>query len=372
MTSNYNIDAFFSLLRAGLWEQDFNLSSLPPIDYSEVYRLAEEQSVIGVISAGLEHVVDIKVPQNDVFNFVGTTLQLEQQNRSMNQFVEELVKRMRQADIYTLLVKGQGIAQCYERPLWRACGDIDFYLSEENFEKAKRFFRPLVESFDPDDDYTRHINMHYRQWVVEIHANQHCSLSTRINRVLDEIHRNLFYGGNVRSWTNGKTQIFLPSYNEDVVIVFTHFLNHFYVGGLGVRQICDWCRLLWKSSDVLDENMLKNQIKKMGLLSEWKAFAAFAVVYLGMPTDAMPLYEDSKKWAVKAERIKDYLLEVGNFGHNRDTSYYGKYPFLIRKTISYCRRMGDLLHHARIFPMDSIRFFAGITLNGLRSVSHGA
>lgn len=140
MTSNYNIDAFFSLLKAGLWEQDVNLSELPPIDYSEVYRLAEEQSVIGVITAGLEHVVGIKVPQSDIFNFVGFTLQLEQQNKNMNLFVEELVKRMRQADIYTLLVKGQGIAQCYERPLWRECGDIDFYLSEENFEQAKLFF----------------------------------------------------------------------------------------------------------------------------------------------------------------------------------------------------------------------------------------
>lgn len=74
----------------------------------------------------------------------------------------------------------------HKRPLWRACGDIDFYLSEDNFQKAKDFFRPLVDSFDPDNDHTKHINMHYGDWVIEIHGNQHCTLSNRINLVMKE------------------------------------------------------------------------------------------------------------------------------------------------------------------------------------------
>lgn len=30
---------------------------------------------------------------------------------------------------------------------------------------------------------------------------------------------------------DGKTQVFLPGADEDVVYVFTHFLGHFYKGG---------------------------------------------------------------------------------------------------------------------------------------------
>ena len=60
-----NQDAFFALLRAGLWEKEVQLSPSDIIDFSEVYRLAEEQSVIGLVATGLEHVKDYCVPQKN-------------------------------------------------------------------------------------------------------------------------------------------------------------------------------------------------------------------------------------------------------------------------------------------------------------------
>ena len=108
-------------------------------------------------------------------------------------------------------------------------------------------------------------------------------------------------------------------------------------------------------------------------MNEWRAFGAFAVKYLDMPIEAMPLLNDklnaNLNW--KADRICDFILEVGNFGHNRDTSYYEKYPFIIRKTISFWVRVKDLIKHARIFPMDSICFLFGMTISSLKAVSHG-
>ena len=46
-------------------------------------------------------------------------------------------------------------------------------------------------------------------------------------------------------------------------------------------------------------------------------------------------------------------------------------PYLIRKCISMGRRIGDLINHARIFPLDSLRFFPRIMFNGLRSAIRG-
>ena len=42
--------------------------------------------------------------------------------------LEQIVDKMREKDIYTLLVKGQGIAQCFERPLWRTWLVIGFII----------------------------------------------------------------------------------------------------------------------------------------------------------------------------------------------------------------------------------------------------
>ena len=370
MNFDNSISAFFELVKAGLWCKDVLLSPYEKINWEEIYQLAEEQSVMGVVLAGIDH-SNIKPPQEELLQWIGKVQMLEQQNKEMNQLIAELIEKMRNADIYTLLVKGQGIAQCYERPLWRASGDVDFYLSDDNYSKAKKYFRPLVDKFDPDTEYAQHINMHYGEWVVEIHANQHCSLSARVNRVMDEIHRDLFYGGNVRSWNNSNTQVFLPSPDNDVLIVFVHFLNHFYKGGLGVRQICDWCRLLWTYRSELDLKLLESRIRKMGLMNVWRGFAAFAVEYLGMPKEAMPFYSTDKNWKRKAEKISSFIIEVGNFGHNRDSSYYNNNSKLYRKATSFRRRCGDMLHHAKIFPFETLRFFPNMVYNGLRAVARG-
>lgn len=128
-----NQQAFFALLR-GLWEKEVRLAPYGEIDFSAVLDLAEEQSVVGLLAAGIEHVVDGKPQKKNVLQFIGRTVQLEQRNQAMNYFIGVLVEKMREAGIYTVLVKGQGVAQCYERPLWRSCGDVDFFLDDENYE----------------------------------------------------------------------------------------------------------------------------------------------------------------------------------------------------------------------------------------------
>ena len=365
-----NQQAFFELLRAGLWvdieSNDMqNQGFTEPEDWEKVYQLAEEQSVIGVVLAGIEHSY-LKPPQELLLQWIGEVQMLEQQNKEMNYFISVLVDKMQNAGIYTLLVKGQGIAQCYEKPLWRNCGDVDFFLSEENLKNAKGFLIPLAESVDEENKYERHLGMTIDSWVVELHGSLRCGLSRKIDKGLDQIKDDSFFCGNVRSWMNGKILLFLLGVNNDAIYVFTHFLNHFYKGGVGIRQICDWCRLIWTYRNEIKTEAIEKRLRQMGLVSEWKAFGAFAVNYLGMPDEAMPLYSADTKWKKKADKICSFVMEVGNFGHNRDTSYYSKYPFLVRKAISLGNRCTDLFRHAKIFPMDSFRFFPYMMLNGFR------
>lgn len=361
---------FLELVRAGLWEKEARLSLFDKKDYSRVLSLAEEQSVVGLVTAGLEYVQDVKVPQEYLLQFVGKTLQIEEQNKAMNKFVAKLIEKLRKEDVYTILVKGQGIAQCYEKPLWRSCGDVDLLMSEANYHKAKAFLLPLASAAEPEGKYKKHLGMTIDQWAVELHGTLRCGISNKMDRGIDEIQRDIFYGGNIRSWQNALTTVFLPAPNNDVFFVFTHFLKHFYCGGIGLRQICDWCRLLWTYRETIDTTMVKKWLIKMGLMSEWKAFAAFAVDYLEMPVEAIPLYSADTKWKKKAALILSFIFMSGNLGHNRDRSY-NKYPYLTRKFCSMSRRVGDLLNHARIFPMDSIKFMLNITVHGIQDAARG-
>lgn len=345
MRKDNTLEAFFALIRGGLWEQEVQLLQYGKIDFCELMNLAEEQSVVGLVTAGLEYVIDTKVPQEWVLQFIGLSLQLEQRNKAMNGFIGELIEQLRGKDIYTLLVKGQGIAQCYERPLWRSCGDVDLFLSDTNYEKAKKLLFPLSSGHKPERQFSKEWGMNIGSWYVELHGTQRTGLSTRVDKNIDNVQRMVFNEGKVRSWMNGNIQVFLPAPDEDVFFVFIHFIKHFYKeGGVSVRQLCDWCRLMWKYRNSLDHGLLESRIKKAGLMSEWRGFAAVAVDYLGMPVEAMPLFNENDNLNAnlkkKARRILDFILKGGEWHKWKDTIVVG-----------------------RIYPMNTLKFLPGILLS---------
>lgn len=368
MQLSNNQQAFLALVRAGLWEKDVQLASYGLIDFNEVYRLAEEQAVVGLVAAGIEHVEDVKVPQQVALQFAGQTLQIEQRNLAMNDFVGKIVERMRVAGINTLLVKGQGVAQCYERPLWRSCGDIDFLSSGENYQKAAQFLTPLSINTTEANPYTQHQAYSITNWEVEIHGTLRSGLWKRLDREIDKVQGDILYRGRVRSWVNGRTQIFLPGIDEDVVFVFTHILQHFFQEGIGLRQICDWCRLLWVHKDIIDQELLGKRLCSMGIMSEWKAFTSLAVYKLGMPTEGVPFYSSGKRWKRKARRILGFIMETGSFGHNRDYSYYKKNPYITFKIISFWRHTKDGVKYFCIFPADALKIWLLMITRGIAIV----
>lgn len=339
MTNN-NQQAFFELVRAGLWSDgnsDIRIDGTT--DWQEVYRLATEQSVLGLVLAGLEY-SDIKPPKVLLLQWIGEVQLIEQRNKAMNAFVAEAIGALREQDIYALLVKGQGIAQCYEKPLWRPPGDIDLFLSKDNYGKAVSFFKNRYSNYKDGGRYSQEYAFYTDQWMIEVHGTLRTCLSSRIDKVVDTVQKSVFYGGNVRSWENNGTLVFLPAPTEDVFLVFTHFIKHFYKEGMTLRQVCDWCRLLYTFRDSLYYGTLEQRIKSAGLMNEWNAFAAFAVEYLGMPIEAIPLYSKAEKWSRKAEKIVDFILKGGEWGKWKDTYRVG-----------------------RIFPMSTLKCFPGIILN---------
>lgn len=338
---------FLELVKAGLWgDGNSDLRIDVTTDWSEVYRLATEQSVLGLVLDGLEQYknlnVNLDVNQKLLLQWIGEVQLIEQRNKAMNQFLAELVEKMRAADIYAILVKGQGVAQCYEKPLWRPSGDVDLLLSEVNYKKAKELFLPLSSSNKNEERYSQHLGMSIGQWYVEIHGSLRTGLSARVDKVVDASQQSVFIGGNVRSWQNEKTQVFLPAPTEDVFLVFTHFIKHFYKEGMSLRQVCDWCRLLWTYHTEIRVEWLELHLRKAGLMEEWQAFATMAVEYLGMPVDAMPFINSNDNIDLKKKAKKLMKFILGGYSGNK---------------------IKDTLQIAKIFPWKAFRYSPSIFLN---------
>lgn len=335
---NNSQKAFLELVKAGLWgDVNPEIRIDGTMDWQEVYQLATEQSVLGLVLDGLEH-SDVKPPQMLLLQWIGEVQVIEQRNKEMNAFVAELIEKLRKEDIYALLVKGQGVAQCYERPLWRFCGDVDLLLSEDNYHRAIDFLTSIADESKYAGRYSKEYVVRFHPWTIELHGTLRTGLSYRLDKSIDDVQRDVFYRGNARSWDNKGTTVFLPSSDNDVFFVFSHFIKHFYKEGMNLRQVCDWCRLIWTFRSDLDLRVLETRIRKAGLMAEWKAFAALAVEYLGMPKEAMPMYE--LRFRIKGSCALKHILKGEKYSKVKGTWAI-----------------------AKIFPWNTIKFLPSIFLN---------
>ena len=408
------LNAFFELVRAGLWSNDnldLNANLYEGVDWGKVYRLAEEQSVVGLVAAGIERFqvswtsqaakpsagFKFQVPQEWTLQFIGQTLQIEQRNKEMNGFIGRLSERLRSEGASFVMVKGQGVAQCYEKPLWRASGDVDLLLDKDNYEKAKRVLFPIAYDIETENVATKHQALKIMGVDVELHGRMPFSLSRKADKIVDEVIDKVLHeaSGSVALNTNlsnntNLAEVPVPQADEHVFLVFTHFLHHFFIEGVGLRQICDWCRLLFCYREKLDLRVLESRIRRAGLMSEWRVFYNLASRYLGMPdldsrcmfnfvdschdsanhastmALAAPRVQDSR-FDKKAERVMKRVMKSGNFGHNNDLSYRSKYKGVAYKMVATWRRFLDFATLAPVFPVDAPRFFVRYVTGKMKS-----
>lgn len=166
-------------------------------------------------------------------------------------------------------LRGRGGAQCYERPLWRASGDIDLLLSAEDYERTKKVLMPLANEVKPEYSSMKHMGMVLDGgFLVEFHGTLHSRLGGRVDRMIDSVQVDALANGNVRVWRDGDTDVLIAAPDDDVIFLFTHILSLFYIEGIGLRQICDWCRFLWTYREKLDRGLLERRLRAMGLLTE--------------------------------------------------------------------------------------------------------
>ena len=231
------VDLCFAIVKSGLWEKDIRFSASQSPDFQGILRLAREQAVCGLVTAGLEHVTGLKIEKTDSMPFLKEVVMTENRNIAMKDFIGKLFNLLEENGVKAVLVKGQGVAQCYERPLWRSAGDVDLFFDEDNYQNAKTFLAPLAASVESEDKRKKHLAMTIDSWLVELHGLMPTEISEHINAGVAAVQKDIFENRGVRFWDNNGVSVPLPSPDNDVIIIFTHFIQHFFVGGVGLRQI---------------------------------------------------------------------------------------------------------------------------------------
>lgn len=369
MPNANTINIFFSLLRAGMYGVPVPESELPDsIDWKAIVTLAKKHVVYGVIIDSIQFLPERLRPSQAVYAKMNKfAMGLLQTNAVLDRAVSHLVTSLRQHDIDGVLLKGQGLARYYRVPEMRQCGDIDFYVGKKNYKKAVHI---CLEELSDENSETHEIEPHFN-FIMN-------GIPIELHRLASKIH-SPFRGSRFQSWvveqlehsSSRRTEIIsnaaitLPSYDFDAIFIFYHAWRHLIMGGLGLRQLCDWVMVLHNHGCDIDTELLKENIRRFGMTRGWKIFACIAVNYLGLPKDEMPLYDPT--YLKKSEKILEVIIDGGNFGYY-SPNYIGVSPKEFSLTLGLRKLHRINRHFLSLLPLISVE----ATLMFLNSLYSGA
>jgi hypothetical protein len=361
---------FFALLRSGLWNEVPDRTPFAGgTDWEALYRLAFQQTVVPLVTDGINRLPGELLPAEPerLDPFLGDLMATAKRNRVLDAFIPKLFGALK--DIPVVLVKGQSLALDYPEPERRQPGDIDLLLLPSSYEAAKGILLPKATKVLEEQAEIWHQGMHFHNIEVEIHGSVSTLISKRLDRKLAVLLEEQFDGRTFPSVSIGGAGIPVPEADFNAIYIFVHFLQHYWSGGVGLRQLTDWMVFVSVHKRDIHPVILERRLHEFGLLHLWKVFTGFVQEYLGCPAEKLPLA--AKPDPKKNARIWKYIRRSGNFGKNQDRSRK-KESYLVRKFHSLWRLVvADRLRHFPVFPKESIRFFFGSFGYGLQRLARG-
>lgn len=360
-----------SLLRAALWQTpaDPDCFREEPVRWDNLRDLSLRQTVSVLVGQGaLSLPGPLRPPKEWLRTSLTYSVRNMQAHRLLNDCLAEAVRRLKEAGITPVLLKGQAYAQHYPQPEWRQCGDIDLYVGEADYPRAVAVARACGWQSLPGENNlpgAKHYGCYLGSVRIELH---------RVAAILDRPAANRRFQSwsldqlshTTRTMRTGDTDIPLPPPLFDVVFVFLHLYHHFLYGGVGLRQLCDWVLLLHAHAPAIDHSELETLLRRFGLLRAWKMFGCIAVERLGLPEPEFPFYTPG--YRARSEKILGIILREGNFGRHAPGQTPRPDSYWRGKLHSYARYQKRLLTLLPFAPADVIRCYGKFLYKGVRQI----
>lgn len=304
------------LLRAGLWErkvEDLSMFPLTDREWEDVFRLAVNQTVTGIVFEGLQQLPAACLPSEVLLaRWVVRVDCIERQNCRMNQVLKEMNDLFNRNGIRGVLQKGQGVAAFYEQPLLRECGDIDFYFhTREEVKSAVQLMKRCgcLLQRSPDNSYS----FTYKKVPVEFHSElldlfNPFRKAYRASLIRKYGFQRLTLGGDSDGFS-----VPVPAPELNLLLLGAHMFKHLSGYGLGLRQFCDMARACYKLQNHYNKEDMQTICRKTGIDRWLRQLNTVLVVCLGLPADCLPFPAMDKR---VSEKLLDIVFRGGNFGEN--------------------------------------------------------
>lgn len=360
MPMNRSQTQFLELMRAGLWGVAADPDNFKPdsTDWRAVLRIAKEQTMMVVVTDGIETLPKELWPQKEVMmKLAMMRVKTSQAHQLLNSTIAQIVAALEAEGVHSVLLKGQGIAQNYRRPGSRTCGDIDLYTGLGGYTRAYEIIEALHEGRPHKEaaECTHHLHTDLNGVEVEIHRQTSFLHGKRMDANFQEWSKQsldeLFGSEALEMWDNGGTAVALAPATYNAFFILHHAVRHMTTEGVGFRQICDWVMLLHRCHSQVEVQLLSRKLKELRMERIWAEFGRLAVNYLGLPADELPLAPANLAPTRRTHKLLQHIFISGNFGrfdaNGRDHS---QVPYLVRKWRSFTFQSKRLVKLFRLFP----------------------
>jgi len=281
-------------------------------DWGKLFRIAQQQSLVGICFSGIESLPNEQRPPKKVLlNWYASTLQIENRNIAVSKYTMELCSQLFGDGFSACILKGQAAAAYYPNALRRQSGDIDLWMRtscgtlqkdrnmtiafvRNNMGNAKARYHHI--DYDVNNDI--HVELHFMPtWLNNPITNR------KLQRWFENVKDAQFANN-----TNGGFSV--PTDMFNAIYLLLHIQKHILEEGIGLRQLLDYYYLLLKCDFDNRKKELNSLFKRFGMIR-----TARAVMYV--------LHEvfdlDHKRLLCEPdEKLGRFLIEeimlAGNFG----------------------------------------------------------
>lgn len=354
------------LTRCGLHDAELNLRCFEGgVDWAEVIRLAKQQTLVGVVLSAIERLPAELRPRRDMILRLHQMTTLNRQARAQHvEALGGLIELLRCGGVeQPVLLKGLGVGLNYPDPTLRMCGDIDMYIGTKNFDRCCDY---LVQEIglvrDAESECGHHIHFDYLGANIELHKYPTAPSDMSYHRAeFLEWCESQLEGDDIRRVIIDGVSVNLPPYNFDFIFIFYHMWKHLLMGGVGFRQLCDWCCYIDRHSEAFDRVELARLSSRFGMNGAISLFATIGVEELGLNAERVPNFKQADR--AKCDRVLDKIWSGGNFGAYRDDRSGRSRNVLERKFNILLTMLRDVPSMFMIEPAYSLKFYSTMIFN---------
>jgi hypothetical protein len=250
------------------------------IDWQTINDIARKHAIIPLIlHTAITFAADRRPPDDMMKGWKSYTINAVVQNERSMLAQAEVVSALQAASIPCAILKGASVATLYPRPEMRVLGDIDILVREDHCAEAVK----LIENDGyrkHESDHAFHIGFDKAGTYLELHYAVTQFPDSAIGRQIkvrlhDAVNR-------VKTASIDQYTFPVLAESDQALSLLLHMERHMVDGGIGLRQLCDWCVFIDSLKPELLQNEVIPAIRECQLFQFASTLTRICVAYLGL------------------------------------------------------------------------------------------